>query len=108
MIGLDGMSANSIKNEVEMPTYRSMMKRGVYTLKTRSVLPSSSAANWASIFMGASPEQHGFNTWGSQKPDFEIPESTMVYDIGSTIGYMFGVNQPQVWIGRPIKSIFSE
>lgn len=271
MIGLDGMSANSIKNGVEMPTYRSMMKRGAYTLKNRSVLPSSSAANWASMFMGASPELHGFNTWGSQEPDFdsreltenglfpdifylirqvqpkaqlghiyewggmfyladnksidnvqqaslsgidiksavapavdyikkekpnfcaiifdqpdgaghsegweseaylnmlnhldnalqsivdaveeagmmdetvfvlvsdhggtgtghggptldemqtpivfygkgiksdfEIPESTMVYDIGSTIGYMFGVSQPQVWIGRPIMSIFSE
>lgn len=271
MIGLDGMSANSIKNGVEMPTYRSMMKNGAYTLKNRSVLPSSSAANWASLFMGSSPEQHGFNTWGSQKPDFasreltennlypdvfylirqekptaelgliyewggiyyladnksidkieqakisgkdlnsalapitdyittkkpafsaiifdepdgaghsegwesegyydmlnhldnalkiivqtvedagmidetifvlvsdhggtgtghggptldemetplvfcgkgiksnfEIPESTMIYDIGSTIGYMFGVNQPQVWIGRPIMSIFEE
>lgn len=30
------------------------------------------------------------------KSDFEIPESTMVYDIASTIGYMFVVNQPQV------------
>lgn len=271
MIGFDGMSANSIKNGVEMPTYRSMMKNGAYTIKNRSILPSSSAANWASLFMGSSPEQHGFNTWGSQKPDFpsreltennlypdifylirqvkpeaelgliyewggiyyladkksinkieqanisdkdinsalapvtdyiankkpafsaiifdqpdgaghskgwesdeyydmlnhldnalktivqtvedagmmdetifvlvsdhggtgtghggptldemetplvfygkgiksdfEIPESTMVYDIGSTIGYMFGVNQPQVWIGRPIMSIFED
>ena len=66
LIGFDGMSVNSIKNGVAMPTYRSMMKRGAYTLKTRSVLPSSSAANWASIFMGASPEQHGFNTWKSK------------------------------------------
>ena len=30
------------------------------------------------------------------KSDFEIPESTMVYDIASTTGYMFVVNQPQV------------
>ena len=42
------------------------------------------------------------------KSDFKIPESTMVYDIASTIGYMFGVDQPQVWIGRPIMSIFTE
>lgn len=76
LIGLDGMSANSIKNGVAMPNYRSMMKRGSYTLKTRSVLPSSSAANWASIFMGASPELHGFNTWGSQIPDFDSRELT--------------------------------
>lgn len=76
LIGLDGMSANGIKNGVAMPNYRSMMKRGSYTLKTRSVLPSSSAANWASIFMGASPELHGFNTWGSQKLDFDSRELT--------------------------------
>ena len=271
LIGFDGLSANSLKNGVAMPNYRAMMKKGSHTLKTRSVLPSSSAANWASIFMGASPELHGFNTWGSKEPDFdsreltennlfpdifylirqiipkaemghiyewggmyyladnksidnvqqaglseiniknavapavdyitsekpnfcaiifaepdgaghsegwesdaynkklnhldnslqaivdavedagmmdetvfvlvsdhggkgtghggptldemeiplvfygkgiksdfEIPESTMVYDIAATIGYMFGVDQPQVWIGRPIMSIFSE
>ncbi len=35
----------------------------------RSVLPSSSACNWASIFMGAGPEIHGYTTWGSMKPD---------------------------------------
>ena len=37
LIGFDGMSANSLKNGVAMPNYRSMMKRGSYTLKTRSV-----------------------------------------------------------------------
>lgn len=42
------------------------------------------------------------------KSDFEIPESTMVYDIAATIGYMFGVDQPQVWIGRPIMFIFKD
>ncbi len=30
------------------------------------------------------------------KSEFEIIESTMVYDITSTIGYMLGVEQPQV------------
>ena len=58
LIGLDGMSANSLKNGVAMPNYRSMMKRGAATIKNRSAVPSSSAANWASMFMGASPELH--------------------------------------------------
>ncbi len=40
------------------------------------------------------------------KKGYVIPESTMVYDIAGTIGYMFGIEQPQVWIARPIKSIF--
>ena len=37
LISFDGMSANSLKNGVAIPNYRSMMKRGSYTLKTRSV-----------------------------------------------------------------------
>lgn len=70
LIAFDGMSANSIKNGVDMPIYREFMKTGSYTLKNRSILPSSSACNWASMFMGAGPELHGFNTWGSKVPDF--------------------------------------
>lgn len=84
LIGFDGMSSKSLKNNVAMPNYRSMMRNGSYTLKNRSVLPSSSAANWASMFMGASPELHGFNTWGSQKPDFDsrkLTENNLFPDI---------------------------
>lgn len=269
LIGFDGLSSYSITHGANMPTYRKLMETGSYTVKNRSILPSSSACNWASMFMGAGPELHGFTDWGSQKPDlpsreltenglfpdiyhqvrlikpeaelgfiyewggmsylvdqksinyfkqeslsgadtqaaiastveyikakkpafcsivfaepdgaghgkgweseeyfstlthldkalaeivkavdeagmtdetvfvlsadhgginqghggktmkemettivfngkgikkgFEIPESTMVYDIASTIGYIFGIDQPQVWIGRPVKSIF--
>lgn len=69
LIAFDGMSANSIKNSVDMPVYHEFMKTGSYTLKNRSILPSSSACNWASMFMGAGPELHGFNTWGSKVPD---------------------------------------
>ena len=45
------------------------MDSGAYTLKKRSVLPSSSAVNWASMYMGAGPELHGYCEWGSQVPD---------------------------------------
>jgi hypothetical protein len=46
-----------------------MMNEGSWSLQTRTVLPSSSAANWASMVMGAGPELHGYTTWGSKKPD---------------------------------------
>jgi predicted AlkP superfamily pyrophosphatase or phosphodiesterase len=46
-----------------------MMKEGSWSLEARTVLPSSSAANWASMVMGAGPELHGYTTWGSKKPD---------------------------------------
>ena len=45
------------------------MDSGAYTLQKRSVLPSSSAVNWASMYMGAGPELHGYCEWGSQVPD---------------------------------------
>ena len=32
--------------------------------------------------------------------------SMMQYDVASTIAYIFNLQQPQVWIGRPMKSLF--
>lgn len=68
LIGLDGWGGQSMP-KADMPNVKTLMKNGSYTFETRSVLPSSSAVNWASMFMGAGPELHGFTTWGSQKPD---------------------------------------
>lgn len=71
LIGLDGMSSVGY-NSSEMPFVKSLAAEGAYTTKKRSVLPSSSAVNWASMFMGAPTEIHGYTTWGSKTP--EIPE----------------------------------
>ena len=68
LIGSDGFGAYAFEN-ANVPVLRSMMKEGSWTLRARTVLPSSSAANWASMVMGAGPELHGYTTWGSKKPD---------------------------------------
>ena len=68
LIGLDGWGSYSI-GKAEMPNVKKMMTEGCYTLNKRSVLPSSSAVNWASMFMGAGPELHGYTDWGSQVPE---------------------------------------
>lgn len=68
LIGVDGMGAYAFK-KAEVPVMKSMMANGSWSLEARSVLPSSSAANWASMNMGAGPELHGFTTWGSKSPD---------------------------------------
>ncbi|MGL5683337.1 MAG: alkaline phosphatase [Marinifilaceae bacterium] len=73
LIGLDGWGAYSVPN-ANMPCVKKLMAEGSHTLQMRSVLPSSSACNWASMFMGASPELHGYSTWGSTKPDFPARE----------------------------------
>ena len=68
LIGLDGWGAYSV-DKADMPNVKKLMAEGSYTLKNRSVLPSSSAVNWASMYMGAGPELHGYTEWGSQTPD---------------------------------------
>jgi predicted AlkP superfamily pyrophosphatase or phosphodiesterase len=70
LIGCDGMGAYAIPN-ASMPHLKSLMNDGAWSLKARSVLPSSSAVNWASMLMGAGPTFHGYTEWGSQVP--EIP-----------------------------------
>jgi predicted AlkP superfamily pyrophosphatase or phosphodiesterase len=53
---------------------KQMMKDGAWTLQARSVLPSSSAVNWASMVMGAGPEIHGYTEWDSKKPELPSRE----------------------------------
>lgn len=73
IVGFDGLSAKCIVEGANMPNLRQLMSEGSYTLKQRSVLPSSSACNWASMFMGGGPELHGFTNWGTQKPEVVAP-----------------------------------
>lgn len=74
LIGFDGWGSHSFE-KANMPILKEMKTQGSWTLKKRSVLPSSSAANWASMFMGASPEIHGYTQWDSMKP--EIPSAVI-------------------------------
>nr|WP_298416104.1 alkaline phosphatase [uncultured Halomonas sp.] len=78
LIGSDGFGAYAF-DKAKVPNLRKMMKDGAYSLKARSVLPSSSAVNWASMLMGSDPVLHGYTEWGSQTP--EIP-SRVVGDTG--------------------------
>lgn len=68
LIGIDGWGSYSVE-QARIPNIRFLMDKGSYTLKKRSVLPSSSAVNWASMYMGAGPELHGYCEWNSQVPD---------------------------------------
>lgn len=70
MIAFDGWGAYSVP-KADIPHIKALMQKGCYTLKKRSVLPSASAINWASMFNGAGTEMHGYTQWGSRIP--EIP-----------------------------------
>lgn len=65
LVAFDGLSAVAIRNH-PMPNFNRLMKEGASTLNNRSILPSSSAPNWASMFTGVGPELHGYTTWGKQ------------------------------------------
>lgn len=75
-IGLDGWAANTY-NQSDMPVVKGLAQNGSMSLAKRSVLPSASAINWASIFMGVPTEIHGYLTWGSQTPDMQQPEGVV-------------------------------
>jgi predicted AlkP superfamily pyrophosphatase or phosphodiesterase len=71
VIGCDGMGSLAF-TQTNAPVMHRLMRDGAWTLRARGVLPTVSSPNWASIIMGAGPEQHGVtsNDWETNK--FEI------------------------------------
>lgn len=70
IIAADGFSAEVMAaHPGKFPNIEKLFNRGAYTLHARSVLPSSSAINWATLLMGAGSEMHGFTDWGSKTPE---------------------------------------
>jgi len=67
MIGIDGWAAEAVRRapEEDLPNIRSLMEHGAWTLSKRSVMPSASAINWASMVNGVPTEMHGFDKWNS-------------------------------------------
>jgi predicted AlkP superfamily pyrophosphatase or phosphodiesterase len=97
LIGLDGWGSYSVE-KAQIPHIKQLMHEGSYTLKKRSVLPSSSAANWGSMFMGACPELHGYTEWGSKTP--ELPSRTVnQHGIFPTIFQLYRDANPDAEIG---------
>lgn len=97
LIGIDGWGAYSVP-KADIPNIKAQMDRGCFTLKHRSVLPSSSAINWSSMFMSLPTELHGYTTWGSQKP--EIPSRTEnSHHISPTIYSIIREQKPEAETG---------
>lgn len=74
IIGVDGLSTDGVRI-AKTPVMHEMMKKGSSSLHARGVLPTTSAANWASILNGAGPEQHGVTKNDWQVGDFNFPTS---------------------------------
>ncbi|RZM23640.1 MAG: beta-glucosidase, partial [Pedobacter sp.] len=76
VIGIDGLSPDGIR-KANTPVLDKMITEGTIKWKVRTVLPSSSSPNWASMIMGAGLEAHGIldNDW--EKENASLPPVTM-------------------------------
>ena len=86
LVACDGWGAYSLRkaDKATIPNIAGLMSRGAWTLKDRAVLPSASAINWASMFMGVPTELHGYTQWNSQKPEIK-PNLLNEHGIAPTI-----------------------
>ncbi len=92
VIGVDGLSPDGIRR-ARTPNIDSLCKTGACTMHARGVMPTSSSPNWASMIMGAGPEQHGVtsNQWMPDK--FEI--APVCKGLGGIFPTMFGALREQ-------------
>lgn len=68
-IGFDGWAAEAFRQAPaeDLPNIHYLMDHGSWTLSKRSVMPSASAINWASMFNGLPTEMHGMDKWNSTR-----------------------------------------
>jgi predicted AlkP superfamily pyrophosphatase or phosphodiesterase len=92
VIGVDGLSPAGVRR-AKTPVLHRMMAEGAWTLNARGVMPTVSSPNWASMIMGAGPEQHGVlsNDW---KPG-SSPITPTVAGPGGTFPTIFGLLRQQ-------------
>lgn len=92
IVGVDGLMGAGI-DQAETPNLDAMKANGAWTFKARGVMPTSSSPNWASMIMGAGPEQHGVtsNAW---EPD-DFPFGPICTGMGTTFPTIFSLMREQ-------------
>jgi arylsulfatase A-like enzyme len=92
VIGVDGLNPNGIR-VADTPSFDKLIKGGAHTFHARAVMPTSSSPNWASMIMGAGPEQHGVtsNDWQPYKFEF----APVAVGSGGIFPTVFGVMREQ-------------
>jgi predicted AlkP superfamily pyrophosphatase or phosphodiesterase len=98
VIGCDGFGSLGFTS-TNAPVLHRLMRGGAYTLHARGVMPTSSSPNWASMIMGAGPEQHGVtsNDWMPDKFDI-APVATGSGGIFPTIFGVLREQRPKAFI----------
>ncbi|PXX31319.1 alkaline phosphatase family protein [Arenibacter sp. ARW7G5Y1] len=99
VIGFDGLSPDGL-NKATTPTFDGIISEGASSMHARAVLPTSSSTNWASMIMGAGPEQHGITSNSWEKNNFILPAITQSEDfLFPTIFQLINDNREDAEIG---------
>lgn len=99
VVGVDGLSPDGILHAAT-PNLNRLQEQGAWTFHARGVMPTSSSPNWASMIMGAGPEQHGVTSNDWQPDKFDIaPIATGSGGIFPTIFGVLREQQPAAVIG---------
>jgi predicted AlkP superfamily pyrophosphatase or phosphodiesterase len=99
VVGFDGLSPRGIQ-AARTPHFDAVRRVGAFTWHARGVMPTSSSPNWASMIMGAGPEQHGVTSNDWMPDQFDI--APVVTGPGGIFPTIFGVlrgQQPRAVIG---------
>jgi len=92
VIGCDGFGSLGFTPS-NVPVLHKLMREGAYTLRARGVMPTSSSPNWASMIMGAGPEQHGVTSNDWQPDKFDI--SPVTVGLGGIFPTIYGLIREQ-------------
>lgn len=99
VIGIDAMSTQGME-KANTPNMDYLIKNGSISRSVRTVIPSSSAPNWASMLTGSGVEAHGVNS-NNWLPDNYVvkPVGVTEYGIYPTIVYVVRKQLPNDKIG---------
>ena len=75
VLGVDGLSPLGIQRATT-PSFNKVFAEGAFSIHARAVLGTSSSQNWASMIMGAGPEQHGITSNGWERDNYSIEPTT--------------------------------
>jgi len=89
VVVISGLTASAIE-EANMPVFTSLLSNGASTLQARSVMPSTSLTNIASIIMGAGPEETGICSGTVDQPcSWNPPPATPALDPTAEVNGLF-------------------
>lgn len=98
-IGVDGLASWCLETALDsipeqIPNIARLMDEGRWTLDKRAEYQTSSAINWATIFMGVPVEMHGYNRWNSAQPAF-TPYALSEHGMPPTLFTLLQEQRPQ-------------